>query len=315
MDWQGTNSSALVRWSDRITPDHAQQTTPRGVAVEYLVDLCNETGADAWVCLPHLCDDEFVREFARLVLARLRPESKVYLEYSNETWNTAAAFQQGVWVKEQAKLRGIETADVAADEARPRYRAWLEEWRGQENRVVRVVGGWLAVPFYARRMAERLEGEFDAISPSGYFDPGKKANDFNDATTVDDVLDASSEYLENDTLPSLVKHAEVAKTWSEKTGRRIALICYEGGQHITTFGRKLPWQDKVVLAQSAPKMQACYERLLTGAREHGVELVCAFNYVGKSGPFGCWGHLEYQDSPEETSLKWQALLEFARPAP
>lgn len=314
MDWQRTNSSPLVRWADRITPDHAQQTTNRGVAIEYMVDLCNELGADPWFCLPHESDDDFVRQFARLVLARLGKERKVYVEYSNELWNMAYAFQQSHRLKAWADARGRTVPETVAEEARRRFAIWSEEWRGQEQRVVRVVGGWLVQPKFAENVVARLDGEFDAIAPAAYFSFNKKEADaFDRNTTAELILQKCLADIEGRTLPSLQGHRDLAAAISARLGRPIALLCYEGGQHVSTNGRDLPWQNAGAAAQSHPLMRDCYNRLLQGCRESGVQLFCAYNYVSRPGKFGSWGHLKHQDEPDETAVKWQALLQFSKP--
>ena len=40
-----------------------------GVALEYMIALCNELEADPWFCIPHTATDEYVREFAKQVKA------------------------------------------------------------------------------------------------------------------------------------------------------------------------------------------------------------------------------------------------------
>ena len=37
--------------------------------------------------VPHLADDEYVREAAELIQARLEPGLRVWVEHSNETWS------------------------------------------------------------------------------------------------------------------------------------------------------------------------------------------------------------------------------------
>jgi hypothetical protein len=94
MDWQRTNNSTLASWEDRTTLDD-RQSGEFGVAAELMIDLANELDADPWFCMPHLADDNFVRSFAELVYARLEPERRVYIEWSNEVWNTQ--FAQTQW--------------------------------------------------------------------------------------------------------------------------------------------------------------------------------------------------------------------------
>jgi hypothetical protein len=98
MDWGRTNNSAQAAWSDRVTPapGSIRQSGPGGVALEHMIDLCNELKASPWFCMPHLADDDYVRHFAEIVKQLLHPDAKVYVEWSNETWNTT--FDQANWV-------------------------------------------------------------------------------------------------------------------------------------------------------------------------------------------------------------------------
>lgn len=41
-------------------------------------------GANAWVNIPHKASDAFIASFAAFLRDRLRPDLKVYVEYSNE---------------------------------------------------------------------------------------------------------------------------------------------------------------------------------------------------------------------------------------
>ncbi len=100
MDWQQTNGSDLVSWSDRTTLDTFSQDTDDGVALEYMIELCNELGADAWFSMPHQADDNFVTQFATMVRDNLNPGLDVYIEWSNEVWNVS--FPQHQWVTQTA---------------------------------------------------------------------------------------------------------------------------------------------------------------------------------------------------------------------
>ena len=82
-----TNGSEIRTWDDRPKPDDAT-FSKKGVALEVMIDLCNRQQADAWFCMPHLADDDYVRNFARTVKEQLDPSRKVYVEYSNEVWNS-----------------------------------------------------------------------------------------------------------------------------------------------------------------------------------------------------------------------------------
>lgn len=88
MDWQRTNGSQVVKWSDVARPGDRQGLKGRGGAPHYPIDLCNRVGMDLWLCVPHMADDECVRQFALLARDTLRPDLFVVVEYSNEVWNT-----------------------------------------------------------------------------------------------------------------------------------------------------------------------------------------------------------------------------------
>jgi hypothetical protein len=80
-----------VEWADRRLPDDAtQQRTPQraaGVAWEYAIDICNLASKDLWLNVPIAASDDYVRQLAQLLKDRLRPESNIYIEISNEVWN------------------------------------------------------------------------------------------------------------------------------------------------------------------------------------------------------------------------------------
>ncbi len=111
MDWGATNDSPVTTWASRTAPSWVTMSTPSGVALEHMVQLCNTTKQNLWICIPHAADDGYVENAARVIAygskadgtpwtagvdalsARvwqpLDPELKVFVEYSNETWNSA----------------------------------------------------------------------------------------------------------------------------------------------------------------------------------------------------------------------------------
>lgn len=48
------------------------------------IQLSNHVGAAPWFSMPHLADDGYHRAFAQQVKDTLRPDLKVYVEWSNE---------------------------------------------------------------------------------------------------------------------------------------------------------------------------------------------------------------------------------------
>lgn len=311
MDWQRTNHSKVTTWEDRRTPAHARQSGPPGVALEYIIALTNELKADPWFCMPHLADDEYVRNFAEQVKRELHPDATIYVEWTNEPWN--GMFGQAKWAQEQAAQRGLEPAEVVADEAKRDWRIWQEVFEGDGRRIVRVAAAHHYNPDFARRLMDRLDGEVDALACGGYFKPRKEDEAaFGAATTAQDVLLSCQAELRENGLPRLAAHQRIAETWSQRLGRPIPLIVYEGGQHLTPNGRDLPYTGALLAAQTHPLMEACYRELLDGFRDMGGSAFMAFASCGGWGRHGYWGLLEYQDQPIEEAIKYRVVLEYAK---
>lgn len=117
MDWGQTNGSPVTDWDPatavqtggvaRNQPTSPIQTGPRGVAIEYMIALCNKLNADMWINIPEGASADYITKLAKTLLngsstpgidprlaAPLAPQLHVYVEWSNEVWNTGAAFTQ-----------------------------------------------------------------------------------------------------------------------------------------------------------------------------------------------------------------------------
>lgn len=111
MDWLRMNGSPIKTWAERKLPTELQ-TGVRGVALEYVAEIANMTGKDVWVNVPMLADANYAKQMAWLLKDRLDPKLKIYVELSNEIWNTAFGFSQG---NENHELAKAEVAAGAVD--------------------------------------------------------------------------------------------------------------------------------------------------------------------------------------------------------
>lgn len=89
MDFEQTNNNQVVNWSDRAQVTDAVQSSSKGVAWEYVIQLANTTNKDVWINIPVNATDDYVKQLATLIKAQLNPNLHVYVEYSNELWNGA----------------------------------------------------------------------------------------------------------------------------------------------------------------------------------------------------------------------------------
>jgi hypothetical protein len=245
MDWTQTNNSKQADWKDRNLPSNMRQTN---VAWEYVIQLSNETKKDPWICIPHLATDDYVVQLARLFKARLDPDLRVYVEYSNEIWN--GSFGQTQWSYKEAKKEmesikkeELESKKYKAD--RPwEYGAMMsgrraaQIWKimakelGNPERIVRVIADFM---FIDRAMEGALntsngEGRVDLIALNAYFMHGKALDYLNNNQKnwkIDDAFDYMTQLF-------LI---EEVKKWNRVTSAKtkwpkIPVTCYEGGQHL-----------------------------------------------------------------------------------
>lgn len=321
-----TNSTDEVHWSDRRTLDDARQSTAatdfqNGLAPEYIVELSNETHSNAWLTMPYLADDDYIRNYATLVRDQLDPNLKVYVEWSNEVWNFSPGYESHPWVRDQV---GLPTTDpnfwptfyqIVARETRRDFDIWSEVFAGQEDRLVRVVSGQAANPWVARQITQHMGGHFDAIACDGYvtFAQAQLAS-FNASTTTDQVVSA----LFNDALPHtldfLRQHEALAEQYAASLGRDIQLLVYEGGVLLPGTGR--PYEQAFLNASRDPRMYDLYQQLLHGADQAGVDLFTAFTFTDTS-PFADASHLRTMDQPLADAHKYRSLVDYlvANPPP
>jgi len=307
MNWQGINNSITAPTVEgRKTPQSVRQYgqgTGRalpagsdGVAIELMVDLCNQTGVNPWFCMFHLFNEEYVRTFARLVRDTLDPNLKIRLEWSNEAWNSQFAVFK--WVQDEAALLGVRPQEIVKREAERNWDIWFEEFAGQEDRLIRVVSGHNGSPNFAQVLLNTgIQADELAVAP--YVAPRRsRTQNYDESTTVDQIF-ADIE-LDMPAIMNNVKlHADLASNFD------LDLVCYEGGQGIIP---RQTWNQVAWAAQFDSRMTDLYNTYLPDLQDRGVTLFCHFDDISDQfSNFGSWGASEFQD---EDGIKMQALLDF-----
>ncbi len=312
LDWQRINNAQPgLTWQSRTTPTYYTQDSENGVAIEYMIDLCNELGADPWFCIPHTASDEYVYVFAMLVKHRLDPQRKVYIEWSNEVWNNR--FDAHQWVADTSGAAPYSEAwfDQWAQSASEAFSWWEYAFDDQKDRLVRVIAGQAANVWVTRNVATRMQGQLDAVSCSGYFDDSGAG--FDETTTALDILsDAANRAVPLVSSRYYQKHGDLAQDLTEQLGRPIRFIGYEGGQHYADDHRNLPYAQAFLDIQAMPQMFNVYLQNLSAFEQAGADLLTVFNYVDRPGNHGAWGHLEYQDAAHDNSPKFKALMYYVK---
>ncbi|HXI14161.1 MAG TPA: hypothetical protein VNM92_16175 [Thermoanaerobaculia bacterium] len=188
MDWGATNASPQQDWIDRRRPGYAfksgvlnkrspsaqaQGDRETGAPFEDMVRLCNETGKNMWINIPHLATNDFITKLAQTIrfgsdgvnphtsvtanpkFAPLNSSLKVYVEFSNEIWSNGFAFPQGAWAIEEAAKVGLTREQFIA-------RRFSDSWRifqqvfGGTARLVRVAAIHTANDGYTRPLLKEM---------------------------------------------------------------------------------------------------------------------------------------------------------------
>jgi hypothetical protein len=287
LNWMHTNGVYVTRkWEERTRWDDRQSYTWDGVAVEYMVELCNETKTDPWFCMPHLYDEDYMRNFARYVKNQLHKDAKIYVEFSNETWN--AMFTQHAWAKAKAQSENLKWPEVVADEAKRMWDIWDSIFRGSSDRIVKVIGGNAASPWPIQVMLRRWEDfEPDMVALGSYFAPTPdQIREMDPEITAEDLLEMSANNI-SIRQQFIRNHIKVCE------GTNVVVGVYEGGQGI--IGR-LGWLDSAYDAQILPEMYDATYDVLQAAEDVGCPVFGIFQYAGdRTDQYGSWGHFEFQD--------------------
>jgi hypothetical protein len=317
MDWMRTNGSRQTTWDRRPVP--AQQTfrpspdAPEGCPVEWMVAFCNETGADPWFCMPHGADDDYVRSFARLVKETLSPDRTVYLELSNEVWNTARHFPQTVYGADRgSKMTGLDDYPSYvrwyAQRSLEIWRMWEEEWGGRD-RHVRVVSGFAAMPVDAEQKLRCLglgkHADMLAIAPYAGFASEVRAGKIDLSSLVPgEILDIVEKQIGGRVSEAVAVHARLARSHGLKLG------AYEAGFILADRSTRNPVIHRLAAAAARdPRNEAMMEAYLRTGFANGGGLINFFPDYGEVTPYGSFNNLgETPDEPDETAHKRRAIL-------
>lgn len=329
MDWAHTNPSKQSRWQDRPLPVN-RTYSKTGAAWEDMVTLCNQTGKNAWVNVPYLADDDYIRQLAVLFRDTLKPGLKVYFEFSNEVWNgmfpatrhAEAEGQQAGLAPEKWKAGLL----YHAKDCVRMHKILDEVFAGSpEGRYVKVVATQAANLGVAKIVLEApgvAEGaDVLAVAPYLTFNvplnPSQWDSGMPVAAEVENwSLDQLFDYLQNKSLPQCQRWMDEQMQLAKE--HNLGLVAYEGGQHLTALGeanRNKKLVDLLNQANRDPRMGSLYTAYLDHWTQIGGGLFCLFNDAGRYTNAGAWGLLEFWGQDAASSPKYAAVLKWAESLP
>lgn len=315
MDWGRMNANPVTSWFEVTNFFNYTQATDRGIHPLFMIHLCNVTDKDMWICVPHMADDEYVRYLGLLCDVALKPSLKVYLEYSNEVWNSQ--FKQTQYAQQKGIALGLNS--------QPWHAGWLyysqrsvEVFKlfsnsySSDRELVRVLAGQSVNPWVNTQIMDWKDAykHADAFAIAPYFGAtlGNLTISPNTASlSVAQILaECETSILETHTQSTL-RNSKIAKA------RDLKLLAYEGGQHLSGVGAAENNQtltDLFVAANRDPAMRKLYYDYLTGWEANGGGLFMNFTLTSDYGRYGSWGILEWQSQPRSTAHKWLGLMDY-----
>ena len=333
MDWMGTNDSQQSRWQNRPQQEtYSYHHKLGGVPIETMLKLANYVDANPWFNIPHQATDEYIRNFAWLVKSILKPDLKVYVEYSNEVWNNI--FPQGKWIEKQGleewqnnsesnyakrmNWYGKRTAQICD--------IWKKEFGDQSERVICTLGSQAANEWTANQALDCQlwsqgscqEHGIDTLAIAPYFGSyiGKKKYEQEVQNwTVDQLFIELNQggVLSESPRGGAIKKAidNMRNNWQVAQSRNLQLITYEGGQHLVGNGgveNNSVINDLFIAANRDWRMYDTYLSYLNQLQQVGGKLFMNWLDIGAYSKWGSWGALEHLN--QESAPKYDALIDF-----
>lgn len=347
MDWMRTNASQQQKFADRPQEADARYSM-KGVPLEVMVKLANVANSEPWFNMPHKATDDYVRQFADSVKGSLAPHLRVYVEYSNEVWNTMFSQGQDIENWAQTELPGGSASGYTkrinwfGKRSAQVCQIWKNAFGDEASRVICVLGAqaansWTATqaldcplyrPIFGGETCQRQGLQTVAIGP--YFGQYLGSPAFQSQVremTVDDLFtEITQGGILMDTDPSDGNTVptggalEEAYRWMDEydalaAARDLHVVAYEGGQHLVGVGGVA--NDKVIealfnTANRDPRIGDAYAAYLDhwkSAPNGRLELFVPFLLAQRYTKWGSWGTLEHIG--QAGGPKYDALTGFA----
>jgi len=356
MGWQMINQNTWdkdpLEWSDRGDPSYcfgafntidasynrypvAAYRQRLGLPYEWMIDLCNETGKDLWIQVPHVASEDLIRKLADLCATRLDANLRVWFEYSNEIWNGINPYlaQQTKARAAAAQHFGVAVDDLTGDQFAwgsghlqgLALKAFEDEWRAQgqsDARLINVAAGFAQGSAYNQGVLDAMK-EIDGNLPevlaiTNYFGYGTQYDIYalhtfgtNPGNWPESLYEKTKEIVRRnlyDTIGAWKANAEVA------TGAGVPLVAYEGGQHMLAMGLG-DWDNPAhadfmrynYAFQRSPQIQDLYTEHYALWNAMGGRTASLFVDTGGWSFWGYWGAKEYMVQTPAESRKWNAF--------
>jgi hypothetical protein len=328
MSFTQTNNNAVASWSQRsltsdsnvntflYDPDYSPTTIRRkGVPWEWVIEMCNQVSADAWINAPQRADDNYVSSLATLFRDNLRSDLRVFIEYSNETWNST--FTADDYIDDVLRPQygipagGVGWLQAYATRSCEIFAIFDEIFAEAPHRVKKVIAGQSANP---ARVTDILTTDVSigtsltgtAVKHTDYYAIAPYVGNDVEETTAQAAYDAMIVDFNSAVFNS---GGELEQNVNALAGLStdVTIIGYEGGQHLTVQGSQT--SDVVRDANRLPAMRGFHKDYMDGWDNLTASgMMSIFSHVWQPVNSGAWGLLEtlddYGEPPQDGNYKW-----------
>jgi hypothetical protein len=305
LGWQLPNQNQGGNWAQRTRP-HAIQVGRDGVAVEHMVALATEVGADPWFIMPWHADEQYITEFASYVHKNLPTDRKIYVEVGNEIWNSG--FPVAQIAQDEGLAAGLSTNPFEArmrryaQKSAAALKIWTRVFANHPDRLVRVVSTQHAVPNTAEMVLSFADtaNYVDALATAPYFG--------NDLLNTPEKRARPVEQLQIELAADADRAIEFSlrnKAVAARYGKRH--VTYEAGQHVVS-------REAVPLVAALnrhPKMYDIYTRYINRWMSSQGDLMVLLASTSAINEWGAWGLREYSGQPLGETPKRRAVMDVA----
>lgn len=289
-------------WSHRKLPDDASQKAiapidkTGGACWEHVIEISNRTLTDPWINVPVSASTDYVTQLATLFRDNLDPGLHIYVESSNEVWNSAPGFEQTLYNSQQAAALGL--SDIQNHARRTIELANIFEsvfGAGSLNERIRVnlcyhqpMLKWSVIPMleYIRDMHGTPSDYLWAIGCQTYFSGGHEAGEsvadlLQDCqTSIESQIDETGEINE----AGRKQWIATAAAWNLPGG----FVSYEGGPD-HGGGSTENMANRILAERSQGMYDLMQYNLKDAFMDLGGSLAMHFTLTSAYSRYGCWG--------------------------
>lgn len=323
-----TEETTITDWDQRTEEDYYHYGTDRdGVVRDHMpyplmTRLCNDNGKDMWLNVPHAATNDFIDSLATFLRDNLDDSLTLYLEYSNETWNSGYPVAHN-YVNTQGLLQGLDTVPYDAGQKFHVKRS-IELFERFDNifgnasdRIYTLVSTMAYAPMSEVIIESIGDSSLnpnsympDAISVAPYIGSEVIIEYENQGVTCSrdeqDMLDS----LEQNLTGWMDELAGTHADWADSLG--IDLIAYEGGQYLASNYGASPADTcaapALIAANRDPRMTDIYCDYFNYWHDSiGGGIMMSFNLCEAYNEWGAFGMAESVFQDPDSSVKMLSL--------